>query len=148
MENQQQNQQQNPEEKTGYIYKIINDNTDDVYVGSSKYKINKRFSVHKNCHKTGNKSTSSYKIFEGVNPKIELIEEYKYINLSELRRREGVLQKTTPNCINTNIAGRIKTDHYKCMTCRKVIRRSDNIPRHNRSSKHLISEYIRNFHFQ
>ena len=143
-----ENQQQNPEEKTGYIYKIINDNTDEVYVGSSKYDINKRFSVHKNSHKNGNKTTSSYKIFEGLNPKIELIEEFKYIDLSELRKREGYIQKITPHCINVNIAGRIKTDNYKCMSCKKVIKRSDNIPRHNRTSKHRISEYIRNFHNQ
>jgi hypothetical protein len=143
-----ENQQQAPVEKTGYIYKIINDNTNDIYIGSSKYKINKRFSVHKNNHKNGNKATSSYKIFEGVNPKILLIEEFKYRDLSELRRREGFIQKITPHCINVNIAGRIKTDDYKCMSCKKVIGRSDNIPRHNRSSKHRISEYIRNFHIQ
>jgi hypothetical protein len=141
-------QQRNPEEKTGYIYKLTNENTNDVYIGSTKSKINRRFSVHKNCYNKGYKSTSSYKIFEGVNPKIELIEEYKYIDLNDLRRREGELQKITPNCVNVNVAGRIKTDQYRCLTCNKVIRRCDNIPRHNRSSQHKISEYIRLFHNQ
>jgi len=136
------------EQHTGFIYKIVNDDTDKVYIGSTQYNIKTRFSVHKNCHKKGKRTTSSYQILCGLNPRVELIEEFKYTDLSELRRREGHLQRITPNCINKNIAGRIKTDNYLCNTCRKVIRRSDNIPRHKRSKKHIVSEYIRNFHNQ
>lgn len=137
-----------PPEKTGYIYKIINDDTDDVYIGSTKYNINKRFMVHRNCYRKGIMSTSSYQILSGVNPRVELIEEFKYTELSELRRREGQLQQQTPNCINKNVAGRVKTDNYLCNACGRVIRRSDNIPRHKRTKKHIVSEYIRNFHNQ
>jgi hypothetical protein len=138
-----ENQQKNPEEKTGYVYKIINDNTDEIYIGSSKYKINKRFSNHKAYYKSGIKTTSSFKIFEGINPQIILIEEFKYNKLSELRRREGEIQKNTPKCINLRLAGRIKTDQYKCVSCNKNIKRSDNIPRHNRTSKHCKSELLK-----
>lgn len=136
------------EQQTGFIYKIINDDTDKVYIGSTQYNIKTRFSVHKNCHKRGINSTTSYQILCGLNPRVVLIEEFKYTNLSELRRREGELQQQTANCINKNIAGRKKTDNYKCNACKKIIRRSDNIPRHNRSKKHMVSEYIRNFHNQ
>jgi hypothetical protein len=142
-------QQPQPEKKLkGFIYKIINDDTDAIYIGSTIYNINRRFSGHKYRHKKGLQNTSSYQILCGVNPRIELIEEFTYKHLSELRRREGKLQQQTANCINKNIAGRINTDSYKCNACNKVIKRSDNIPRHKRSSKHLISEYIRNFHNQ
>ena len=140
--------QQQPEQLKGYIYKIINDDTNDIYIGSTINNINKRFSGHKYIHKKGKRTTSSYKILCGVNPRVELIEEFKYTNLSELRRREGELQNQTVNCINKNIAGRLNTDPYKCNACKKIIRRSDNIPRHKRSKKHLVSEYIRNFHNQ
>jgi hypothetical protein len=52
------------------IYKIISPNTQDVYVGSTKLKLNTRFSIHKSAY---NKS-SSRSIIDSGDAKVECLE--------------------------------------------------------------------------
>lgn len=117
--------------KTGKIYKIICNNTDKVYIGSTKNKLEKRITQHKNK----NNRTSSRVIIENGNFRVEVIEEFKFQDETELRRREGYHQLNTHKCINKTVAGRKNNDTYHC-ECGIVLTRCDNINRHKKTEKH------------
>jgi hypothetical protein len=83
--------------KTGYIYKIVSESTDNIYIGSTIYSINKRFKGHLYDYKKRNdiielkegEGMSSYSIIKYGNAKVELIEEVKYNDIKELHIREA-----------------------------------------------------------
>lgn len=85
------------ETKTGYIYKIVSESTDNIYIGSTIYSINKRFKGHLYDYKKRNdmielkegEGKSSYSIIKYGNAKVELIEEVKYNDIKELHTKEA-----------------------------------------------------------
>lgn len=100
------------------IYKIVSDNTEDCYVGSttkSLYERMKRHVENFKYYKKYNKSSNitSFKILEMGDYSIELIENVCCENVKELRKIEGLWQKNTPNCINKVIAGRTMKESQK-----------------------------------
>lgn len=73
--------------QNGKIYKIISDNTVQIYIGSTVQKLCRRLAKHKSDHKCGNCIKSKIIIDQG-NYKIILIENYPCNNREELLQRE------------------------------------------------------------
>ena len=107
-----------PDYSKGKIYKIICDETDRCYIGSTVQSLTKRFQDHKYKHTSwkNGKSKSfirSSEMFEEhgrQNCSIELIENYPCDNKKELERREGYYIKNN-NCYNKAIAGRTHKEY-------------------------------------
>jgi hypothetical protein len=99
----------------GKIYSIRSHQTQDIYIGSTIQPLYKRLSGHKRNYKKwkdGNLSyTTSYEIVKYSDCYIELIEDYKCENITELNRREGQIIRETENCINKKIAGRTQKEY-------------------------------------
>ena len=95
------------------IYKIVDNTSDAIYIGSTCKTLEQRLKQHKNNYK-GFKAgkyhfVSSFKIFENNNYKIELVENYPCNNKQELNLKEGKIIKQFRNdklnIVNKNIAG-------------------------------------------
>jgi hypothetical protein len=103
--------------QNGIIYRIKNKYTDECYVGSSTYTINRRFSKHKSKYKKyelHDKWISSYYLFlkYGVeNCYIELIKNFPCSSKKELEHEEGIITKQELNRVNLNIAGRTRREY-------------------------------------
>lgn len=97
--------------QNGKIYKIVSDETDDVYVGSTCSTLKRRFCSHKCDYDRKNKGmsfrgTCSNALLKYADARIILIENYPCESKRELLDREGEIIKNTHNCINTQIQGR------------------------------------------
>jgi hypothetical protein len=96
-----------PNYQQSKIYKIVNDDDDDVYVGSTTKKyLCDRFANHKShwrMYLNQNQKSrycSSYQILGKANPRIELIEMCPCNNKDELLARERHHINNTVNCVN------------------------------------------------
>jgi len=93
----------------GKIYILKSKNTDDVYIGSTKYTLEERFHTHMMNYyqnKRGFKIyCSSYEVIKNGEPYIELLENYPCNNRQELRKKEGEYQSMM-DCVNKRLAGR------------------------------------------
>ena len=89
----------------GKIYKVYNEG--GIYYGSTIQSLSRRLAMHKS-----KKSCSSRILFDRKfsDPKIELIEEFYYDDIKELRDREGYYIKNL-ECINKKIAGRTQKEY-------------------------------------
>lgn len=94
----------------GKIYAIRSITTDNVYIGSTCSPLNRRLSAHRKCYDSFLNGEccfiSSFDVIMHGSYFIELVEEIKCENRKELNIREGYFIRTTPNCVNKNIAGR------------------------------------------
>jgi hypothetical protein len=104
--------------KLGKIYKLVNDMTDDIYIGSTcEPTLARRLAGHIHNYRSykkgkGNYATS-FKLFENsANVSIYLIESYPCDSKDELHAKEGHYIKTI-DCVNKSIAGRSKKDRSK-----------------------------------
>ena len=104
--------------QAGKIYKLISNNTDDIYIGSTIQKLCDRKAKHKYDYKRYLRNECNYtKAFEIIKYDdciIELILSYPCENRKELERKEGEFIKKT-KCNNTYIAGRTSKElnYYK-----------------------------------
>jgi len=90
----------------GKIYKIICDNFDKIYIGSTVQKLSQRLASHK-----ANQCCHSKKILEYPNVRIELIEQYPCNSKDELRGREQYyINENRDICINNKNAYISKED--------------------------------------
>jgi len=93
------------------IYKIVNPNTDKIYIGATYQKyISYRFSGHKKDYKNfksgkDKKHTNSTLIFDAsdniYDTKIILIEKFPCNSKEELQKREFEIITNTKNCVNS-----------------------------------------------
>ena len=96
----------------GKIYKILNNKTPDVYVGSTCQKLSKRLANHKTRLNEG-KETLLYNKMRDLGDKnfyIELVEDYPCENGEQLKRREGEVIREI-GTLNEKIAGRTKQEY-------------------------------------
>ena len=102
--------------RKGKIYSIRSDQTEDIYIGSTIKRLEKRLEVHEAHYKAFNNGTfhyvASYELLKHANYKIELLERYPCDSEEELRRREGYFHKTV-DCVNMRIAGRTDAEYYE-----------------------------------
>lgn len=95
----------------GKIYKIVNDTTDEVYIGSTHLvNLEERLNCHVEAYKAWiNRNyrrnyISSFEILKYKNYQINLLETVIFSDINELRKREGYHQLNN-KCVNLNIAG-------------------------------------------
>ena len=100
----------------GTIYKISNEDCDDVYIGSTSQKYaSKRYWRHKvHSRASPQPKVNRYgKIFDTENHKCEVLEKYECLNMKQLRHRERYFVDTTPN--TTNIRSPIIDEHERIL---------------------------------
>jgi hypothetical protein len=106
-----------PDYQNGKIYKIVNYENDNVYIGSTcEPTLARRLAKHVADYKrylSGKKNyITSFKVIETGNYDIQLIEAYPCKNKMELHAREGHWIKQM-DCINKIVAGRKHKESYK-----------------------------------
>lgn len=91
------------------IYKIVSDQTNRIYVGSTVNVLSKRLSEHKSMYKRYKNGShhyvTSFDIVQYDDAKIILVESYPCNNKDELRARERYHIETL-DCVNRCIPGR------------------------------------------
>lgn len=107
-----------PEYKNGKVYKIISENTDMVYIGSTScYYLSERMRLHRHKYrewKDGNYHfMTSFKVIECGDPKIVLLEKYPCKSKDELEARERYWIENTENVANKNIPTRTLKEYLK-----------------------------------
>lgn len=134
----------------GRIYCICNDEN-QFYIGSTICKLNRRFAEHKADYiffyrHNGKRSyRSSFKIFDGTNPKIYLIKEIDFNDRKELYKEEDneiERYKKNTNCVNIKPAFTQKNKYITCQ-CGSTIKKIS-VYKHNKTKKHInyFSNYI------
>jgi hypothetical protein len=99
------------------IYKIVDLTTNECYIGSTcEPTLARRLSGHVRSfrkYKAGKyRYVTSFKILEGENFRIELVEAFPCNNKDELRAREGYWIRSI-DCVNKRIAGRTRKEFIK-----------------------------------
>ena len=102
------------EYQQGKIYALKSQQTDKIYIGSTKCDLSyrKRKHIdHYNSYLRGNTHyMSSFELCKYDDVYIELIEEYPCENKRQLEKREGEIQREL-NCVNRIIANRTWKEH-------------------------------------
>jgi hypothetical protein len=101
----------------GKIYKLVNDTSDNVYIGSTAQTLAKRIGGHRNDYKKylegKDKNITSFKLFENDSKvSIILIEEYPCNNKMELERRERYYIESM-KCLNKVVPTRTWKEYKK-----------------------------------
>ena len=96
----------------GKIYKILNSENDDVYIGSTCQKLSKRMTNHRTNAKRGINHLLYQKMRDIGENKfyIELVEEYPCSSLEQLNKREGEWIREMAT-LNEKVAGRTKQEY-------------------------------------
>ena len=102
------------------IYKIVDNTSDKIYIGSTCENLQKRLYHHERSYesfKVGkSKYTTLFKIIQNNDYKIELIKLHPCENKHELNVAEGLtikkLKSEGLNVINRNIAGQTQKEYY------------------------------------
>ena len=98
------------------IYKLIDNSSDKVYIGSTCGSLEERLSKHKCGYKRFLKglynNTRSFDIIKNNDYKIELIENCQIKTKQELLERERYYIETN-DCLNKNIPGRTEKEYKK-----------------------------------
>ena len=97
------------------IYKLVSDNTDKIYIGSTVQPLHKRKSAHKSDKKLNRKnSTTSFELFQLGDVDIILIENFKCENKEELHSKERYyIELNKEICVNKIIPTRTKKEWTK-----------------------------------
>ena len=107
--------------KTAKIYKLVNDELNLTYYGSTCNELRKRFWSHKSEAKNKYKC-SSYKLFESGECKIYLVEKFPCEDKMELTKRERFYIENN-ECVNNNIPNRTqkewREEHKKILAQQK-----------------------------
>ena len=120
----------------GKIYKILNSETNDIYVGSTCQRLAKRMMNHRTRFKEG-KETVLYTKMRAIGIEhfyIELIENYPCENLEQLNKREGEWMREIAT-LNEKVAGRTKKE-YRNDSKYKITNKEKNIM--NKGGKNLF----------
>ena len=104
-------------EKTGKIYKIVNEDTGDIYIGSTTQTLLKRLAGHKSDTKRLKLCCCSNWFKNNNKVSIHLIEEIKFNTVEEVRKRERFHIENN-ECININIPTRTKNEYRQTDICR------------------------------
>lgn len=99
-----------PDYTNGKIYKIVNDELNLTYYGSTTTPLYKRLYLHKTA--AYKKKCTSHKLFESGNVDIVLVENISCNNKEELHRKERYYIENN-ECVNRNIPTRTRTEYYQ-----------------------------------
>lgn len=146
-----------PDYQKAKIYRIISNETDKVYIGSTCDYLSSRLGKHKYSFKKGKTCPTSKEILKYADCKIELIEEFPCATKRELLDREGYHISITPNCVNRNVMGRTKARYYmdnkEVITVKKKAYAQKNATKiaeyqkkYAEENKEHLKEYHKNYH--
>mgnify|MGYP005861267615 CR=1 FL=1 len=141
-----------PNYQNSKIYRIISNNTNRQYIGSTVQPLSVRLAGHKKDYKRYQNGkthyVTSFDIFEDGNYRIELICNYPCNSKAELHSKEGEYIRDL-ECVNRCIAGRTKKEYdvkyreqnkayrFEKIECKCGSSVSRNqISRHRRTNKH------------
>jgi hypothetical protein len=135
----------NSKYNNGKIYKIVDNTSDMVYVGSTCMNLEQRLKHHEVNYrrfKTGKYSfMTSFEILENNDYKIQLIKNYPCENKQELNLEEGKIIKELRNSgfniINKYIAGQTLNEYYQ--------NNKDKIKGYYKDNKDKIKEYVKEY---
>ena len=119
---------------SGFIYKIIADDTDLVYYGSTTQILNNRFSKHKSDFKCKSRlKCTSIELFNFPNTRIEVLETHTNIDKDVLKNELKIIESNyikTNTCVNNNIPNRTQKEYVR-----------DNRKQINQFMKEYMKEY-------
>ncbi|ARF11778.1 hypothetical protein Klosneuvirus_2_214 [Klosneuvirus KNV1] len=102
--------------QNGKIYKIISNQIDKVYIGSTTQPLCERLALHRSTYKryTDNKGhyMTSFELIKYDDAKIILLENYPCKNKEELCSKEQDWIDNTEQCVNKNTAKSTKTSNF------------------------------------
>nr|WPF46558.1 MAG: hypothetical protein [Lake Baikal virophage 5] len=99
--------------QNGKIYRLVCNNTGLNYYGSTVQKLCQRLYEHKRCYKLNkNLNYTSFKIIEGGNFNIILVEEYPCENRYQLEAQERYHIENN-ECVNKNIPTQTHKEYYE-----------------------------------
>ncbi len=96
-----------PDYSKGKIYKLVADETDKVYVGSTTQTLSARMRGHRKD--TKHEKVTSHELLKYPSCRIELLEEYPCESRKELNIKEGEWIRRLP-CVNRCVAGRTRAE--------------------------------------
>jgi len=97
--------------QNGKIYKIITENSNDVYIGSTTQSLKERLRKHEVENRSIKKYCSSSVILNQGGYTIKLIKNYPCDTKKELELEEGKYQREI-DCVNEVICGRTTKEYY------------------------------------
>jgi excinuclease UvrABC ATPase subunit len=138
-----------PDYQDSKIYKIVNYDNDDVYIGSTtEPTLARRLAKHVGNYKSylnGKSSyTTSYKIIETGNYDIQLIEAFPCNNKMELHAREGYWIKQL-ECVNKVVPGRTAKEYGEEYREKNKDMIREKKKRYNEKNKENIAEYHKEY---
>jgi hypothetical protein len=105
-----------PDYSKGKIYKIVSDNIEGTYYGSSADTLWSRFGRHNRDFRAWKKGThnyvTSFKLIEAGNASIVLVEKYPCNDKIELKARERFYIENN-ECVNKNVPNRTQKEYYQ-----------------------------------
>ena len=100
-----------PDYKKAKVYMIRCPDSDDEYIGSTIQTLAMRMGSHRRNHKKYPNACASGTLIGRGNAYIELIEVFPCDNVEQLRKREGEIIRSRPNCVNRYVAGRTEKEY-------------------------------------
>ena len=98
--------------REGIIYNLHSPNTNMCYIGCTTKDLNVTLN-HLRAYYKRNRNVSSNAIIESGDPRIEPLEVFQDITLTELRKELGKIQEQYPDvCVNAHRAGRTVKGRY------------------------------------
>ena len=147
----------------GYIYKLCSDQTNDIYIGSTKLILSTRFRNHKSDFKKKKNYMTSFELLKYDDVRIECIEIIEFNEISELKKKEGEYQRNL-KCVKKKIEGTTKQEQNKnyyeknkekvkeimkkwnsigcTCECGTKVKNQGNLRKHRKTKKHLDLIYI------
>jgi predicted HicB family RNase H-like nuclease len=105
-----------PDYQKGKIYKIVSDNIEGTYYGSTADTLWSRFGTHNSDFRAWKKGSkkyyTSYKLIEAGNASIVLVEKYPCNDKIELKARERFYIENN-DCVNKCVPNRTKNEYYQ-----------------------------------
>lgn len=101
--------------QSGKIYKIVSQQTEHVYIGSTRRPLEARLTGHLTTYRTykpgdRGKKTTAFEIMQYPDAAIELIEDWPCEAKADLHLRERFHIESTPFCVNKVIPGRTRAE--------------------------------------
>lgn len=132
----------------GSIYVIKNTQNNLMYVGSTIRELNIRMKQHlKDMYKFTNfKLYKAMNEFKPENFYINLLEEFEYNDITDLRRQEGKYIKIIKPELNKNVAGRSLKEYNEDNKDRLRLYRKLYYRTYRELNKEYLKEYRRNYY--
>ena len=126
----------------GKIYKIVDNKSDMIYVGSTcktlQQRLNRHISSYKSYKAGKTNNITSYQILENNDFSIKLIENYPCENKAQLEKREGyfikLFRQQDLSIVNRCIVGQDPHGYITCKCGHKYVHKRES--RHKRSDQH------------